>query len=176
MSEFFVGQVLTVGFGFAPKGLAQCDGQILPISQNQALFSLLGAAYGGNGTTMFALPDLRGRVPVGFGPSVDPRWPVSPYALGERAGAEAVTLTTAQLPSHIHQCVGTNAAGDKGNPTNALYGTSSEPIYGAAGRGEVTLSPRSIGPVGGNQAHNNMQPYTAINFCVALTGIYPSRN
>lgn len=176
MSEFFVGQVLTVGFGFAPKGLAQCDGQILPIAQNQALFSLLGAAYGGNGTITFALPDLRGRLPVGFSPSVDPNWPVSPYALGEGAGVEAVTLISAQLPSHAHQCSGTNAAGDRGNPTNALYGTSGEAIYGNAGAGEVVLSAGSIARTGGSQAHSNMQPYTAINFCVALTGIYPSRN
>lgn len=176
MSEVFMGQVMPVAFPFAPKGLAQCDGQLLPIAQNQALFSLLGTVYGGNGTTTFALPDLRGRVPVGFGPSVDPNWPVSPYALGERAGGETVTLTTAQLPSHTHQCAGTNAQGDKGNPTNSLYGTNSAPIYGNAGASEVVLSPGSIARAGGNQAHPNMQPYAAINFCIALTGIFPSRS
>jgi microcystin-dependent protein len=176
MSEVFVGQVLPVAFPFAPRGLAKCDGQILPLSQNQALFSLLGTVYGGNGTTTFALPDLRGRVPVGFGPSADPGWPVSPYELGEKAGTETVMLTIAQLPSHAHQCSGTTTQGDKGNPTNALYGANSAPIYGTAGAGEVTLAAGTIARVGGNLAHNNVQPFTAINFCIALTGIFPSRN
>lgn len=176
MSEVFIGQVMSVAFSFPPKGFAQCDGQILSIAQNQALFSLLGVVYGGNGTVTFALPDLRGRVPVGFGPSLDPNWQPPAYALGERAGVEAVTLTAAQLPSHTHQCSGTTAQGDKGNPTNALYGTNGEPIYGNAGAGEVVLSAGSIASAGGNQAHTNMQPFTAINFCIALTGIFPSRS
>lgn len=175
MSEVFMGQVMPVAFPFAPKGLAQCDGQILPIAQNQALFSLLGTVYGGNGTTTFALPDLRGRVPVGFGPSLDPNWQASPYALGEKGGTENVTLTTAQLPSHVHQCAGTNAQSGQRSPANALYATNSAPIYGPAGTAEVTLATASIAPVGGNQAHPNMQPYAAINFCIALTGIFPSR-
>ncbi|MGH6760858.1 MAG: phage tail protein [Phyllobacterium sp.] len=176
MTQLFVGQVLTVGFPFAPKGLAQCDGQIMPIQQNQALFSLLGTSYGGNGTTVFGLPDLRGRVPVGFGPSADPNWRPANYPIGERGGVEGVTLTTPELPLHAHQCVGTSASGGQGSATNAFYATTAAPIYGAAGTGEVTLSAQSIAPVGGNQAHENMQPFIAINFCIALTGAYPSRS
>lgn len=176
MSEVFLGQILPVGFSFAPKGLAQCDGQIMPVQQNQALFSLLGVAYGGNGATTFALPDLRGRVPVGYGPSADPSWRSPSYALGEKGGAEGVTLTTAQIPQHAHQCSGTNVQGDQRVPTNALYATNSAVIYGPAGSGEVTLSADSIAGVGGNQAHGNMQPFAVINFCIALSGIFPSRN
>jgi microcystin-dependent protein len=176
MSDVFIGQVMPVAFPFAPRGLAQCDGQILPIAQNQALFSLLGVAYGGNGTTVFALPDLRGRVPVGFDPSVDPGWQSPNYGIGDKGGAESVTLTTAQLSSHAHQCAGTNAQGGQRSPASALYATNSVPIYGPAGAGDVTLAAPSIAPVGGNQAHNNMQPYAAINFCIALAGIFPSRS
>jgi microcystin-dependent protein len=176
MTQVFVGQVLTVGFPFAPKGLAQCDGQIIPIQQNQALFSLLGTTYGGNGVTVFGLPDLRGRAAVGFGQSADPAWQAPNYPLGDRDGVENVTLTVSQLPQHVHQCAGTSAGANQRNPTNALYATTNGSIYGPAGVAEVTLSAPTIAPVGGNQAHENMQPFTAINFCIALSGIYPPRN
>lgn len=175
MTQVFIGQVITVGFPFAPKGLAQCDGQILPIQQNQALFSLLGTAYGGNGVVVFGLPDLRGRAPVGFGPSADPGWHPPEYPLGERGGVERVTLTVPQLPQHAHQCVGTSVINNQKSPSNALYATTEGSIYGSAGVAEVTLSAPTIAPVGGNQAHENMQPFTAVNFCIALSGIFPSR-
>lgn len=176
MTQVFIGQVITVGFPFAPKGLAQCDGQIISIQQNQALFTLLGTTYGGNGVTVFGLPDLRGRAAVGFGQSVDPAWQAPNYPLGDRDGVESVTLTVGQLPLHAHQCAGTSASGSQKDPRNALYGATSGSIYGSAGTAEVTMSTPTIAPVGGNQAHQNMQPFTAINFCIALAGIFPSRN
>lgn len=175
MTQVFIGQVISVGFPFAPKGLAQCDGQVISIQQNQALFTLLGTTYGGNGVTVFALPDLRGRAAVGFGPSVDPGWHPPEYPLGERSGVERVTLMVQQLPQHAHQCVGTSADQNQKSPSNALYATTNGSIYGPAGVSEVTLATPTIAPVGGNQAHENMQPFTAINFCIALSGIYPSR-
>jgi microcystin-dependent protein len=171
MTEVFLGQIMLTGFAFAPRGFALCNGQLLAISQNQALFSLLGTTYGGDGQTTFALPNLRGRTPV-----ADPAWQPTPYQLGETGGVENVTLLTPQLPMHNHQCNGTTTSGSQRNPTNALYGTNTAALYAPASGTQVPLAPQSIAPVGGTQPHPNMQPFDVINFCIALTGIFPSRN
>jgi len=174
MSEPFIGEIRMVGFNFAPRGWALCDGQLLAIAQNTALFSLLGTIYGGDGRTTFALPDLRGRVPIhaGNGPGL------SNYPLGSRAGAETVTLTANQMPSHNHVA---NAAGPAGNSNDAIgnvwaddAGVSSATYSSAAATG--TMRSNAIGNAGGNQSHENRQPYLAVNFVIALVGLYPSRN
>ncbi|KSV75929.1 hypothetical protein N185_15905 [Sinorhizobium sp. GW3] len=176
MAEFFLGQIMMGGYNFPPRGFAYCNGQILSIAQNQALFSLLRTLYGGNGTTNFALPNMQGRTPVSFGSSVDPSWQPAPYPAGARDGAETVTLTTDQIPAHVHVGRGVAAAGKLRNPENALYGTAPLPIYAPTGEAQVPLSSQTVAPAGGGQPHSNVQPYSAINFCIALTGIYPSRN
>lgn len=175
MSEFYIGQIMMTGFGFAPKYFALCNGQVLPIAQNQALFSLLGTQYGGNGVTTFQLPDLRSRAPVSYAQSVDPAWQPSPYSIGEVGGAESVTLISTQIPNHVHQGAGTTANGNIRNPTNTLFGTNTAAIYTQPGA-QVPLSPQTVAPAGGGQAHTNIQPYTTISFCIALQGIFPSRN
>ncbi|CAN7661616.1 phage tail protein [Ensifer sp. ENS11] len=176
MTEPFVGQIMMCGFDFAPRGFALCNGQLLGIAQNQVLFSLLGTYYGGNGTTNFALPNLQGRTPVAAGSSADPSWAPTPYPIGAVGGVEAVTLTLQQIPAHQHQGNGTTAEANQRNPTNTLYGTTSLPIYAASGETQVLLSPQSVAAAGGGQPHSNMQPFNVINFCIALQGIYPSRN
>lgn len=176
MSEFFIGQVMMAGFGFAPKYFALCNGQLLPIAQNQALFSLLGTQYGGNGTTNFALPDLRARTPVGYATSVDPGWQPPAVQIGETGGVENVTLLSSNLPSHTHGAVGTTAAGTTRNPRNNLYAAPNVPIYGPSTGPQVPLNAQTLSAAGGNQPHPNLQPYNTINFCIALQGIFPSRN
>jgi microcystin-dependent protein len=180
MAEFFMGQVMMTGYNFAQKYFAFCNGQLLPINQNTALFSLLGTYYGGNGTTNFALPDLRGRTPVGFGSSVDPSWQPSPYQLGTVTGVENVTLLTSNLPSHTHTAAATNQTGGGRNPTGGLFatsGTATTSAYVAQTGGALQpLYPATIGTTGGTQPHANLQPYEAITFVIALSGIYPSRN
>jgi len=177
MSEFFVGQIMLAGFNFAPRYFAQCDGQLLPINQNQALFSLIGTRFGGNGVSTFALPDMRGRTPVGAGTSADPAWQPSPYAVGESGGVEGVSLQNATMPTHGHTMLGTSAAGAGHNPTGALYGnSSSENLYGPSSGPQVTLAQQSLGLTGSGAPHENMQPYRVINFAIALSGIFPSRN
>jgi microcystin-dependent protein len=160
---------MPVGFGFAPKGWALCDGQLLSIAQNQALFSLLGTWFGGDGIRTFGLPDLRGRTPVGL--SGDP---------GEMRGSETVTLTAEQLAAHSHAFEATTAAGPGGRPgpaTGKLFGASAstQTIYAQASN-PVALAPVNISPAGGGQPHANMQPYLTVNFIIALVGIYPSRS
>lgn len=176
MTEVFLGQILPAAFAFAPKNFALCNGQFLPINQNQALFSLLGTQYGGDGQTMFALPDMRSRTPVGFGSSADPSWNPAPMPLGTIGGSENVTLLPQQLPAHSHLCNGTTTNGSQRNPTNALYGTNSAAIYGPSSGAQVPLSAQSVGAVGGTQPHPNMQPYSVISYSIALAGIFPSRN
>ena len=173
---------MMVGFNFAPRGWAFCDGSILPISSNTALFSLLGTTYGGDGRTTFALPDLRGRVAVGVGngPGLTSRvW-------GQKFGQENHTLTTQEIPSHNHSLNGSNGNGTSNNPTgNILAANTVIPERGAdplpangyaSSAPNVQLSPSSIGNSGGNLSHNNMQPSLAIYFVIALVGIFPSRN
>lgn len=176
MSEFFIGQVMMAGFNFAPKFWAQCNGQLLPINQNQALFSLLGTQYGGNGVNNFALPDLRSRTPIGYASSVDPSWQPPAVQIGERAGAETVTLLSTNLPAHQHTLGATTSSGTTRNPNNATYASSGVPLFAAATGPQVPLNAATVSPTGGNQPHPNVQPYSTINFCIALSGIFPSRN
>lgn len=165
--EPFLGQILPVSFNFAPRNWALCNGQILPINQNQALFSLLGTTYGGNGQTTFALPDLRNRVAIssGQGPGL------APYSLGERSGANAVTLTVGAMPTHTHAV---NTAAPSGpSPVGGMPAASAAQIYGAADGASMGAA---VASVGGSQAHENTQPCLAVNYVIALAGIYPSQN
>lgn len=156
-------EIRIVSFGFAPKGWAQCNGQLLPILQNQALFSLLGTTFGGNGQTNFALPDLRGRVPIHVGNS---------HVLGERAGEEAHTVTSSEMPQHVHVMSATSAPASQNAPLNAVLGSVNNGYTAAANL--TALAAGSLTSVGGNQAHTNLQPYLTLNFCIALQGIFPS--
>lgn len=181
MSDFFIGQVMMTGFHFAPKFWAQCNGQLLPINQNQALFSLLGTQFGGNGSTNFALPDLRGRSPVGYASSVDPNWQPPAVQMGQAGGAENVTLLSTNLPAHTHQASATTANGDSRNASGRVYATSASTgtplkVYAPSSGPLVPQNPQTVAPAGGNQPHPNTQPYTTINFCIALSGIFPPRN
>jgi microcystin-dependent protein len=167
MAEPFLSEIRIMSFGFPPKGWALCDGQLLPINQNQALFSLLGTTYGGNGQTNFALPNLRGNVPIHFGQA---------HTLGESAGSTAVTINQQTMPQHLHFAQGTsNSTGNVATAANALLAASNVTVYGPAAS-LVALDPSSVTNVGGSQAHNNMMPYLVLNFCIALQGIFPSQN
>ncbi|WP_368518657.1 phage tail protein [Rhizobium sp.] len=176
MSDVFLGQIMLAGFQFAPKGFAQCNGQLMAINQNQALFALLGTYYGGDGVRTFALPNMQGRTPVGFGPSADPAWQPAAYEIGEIGGSENVTLLSSQLPEHVHVATGTTSSGTLRNPNNALYGTNTANIYAPSSGAQVTLSSQTVASAGNGQPHDNRQPYDVINFCIALTGVFPSRN
>jgi microcystin-dependent protein len=162
---------------FAPRGYALCAGQILPISQNTALFSLLGTTYGGNGQTTFALPDLRGRSPIGAGQGPG----LSNISLGEQAGTEAVTLLTTNMPAHNHTLGATTNSASGGTPTNNVLADTGGSQGGgtntyAAGPANTTMAPSSIGAAGGNQPFANRNPYLGINYIIAINGIFPSRN
>lgn len=165
MSEPFLSEIKIVSFNFAPKGWALCNGQLLPINQNQALFSLLGTTYGGDGRVNFALPNLRGQVPISFG---------NGHTLGEAAGSPAVTVNIQQLPTHIHFEQAQPALGTQLPASGALLAQASN-VYRAPDN-FTTLNPASIGNVGGSQPHNNMMPYLVLNFIIALQGIFPSQN
>jgi microcystin-dependent protein len=171
MSDAFTGEIRIFGFNFAPRGWAMCNGQILPIAQNTALFSLLGTTYGGNGQTTFALPDLRSRVPVhvGQGPGL------SSYDLGQTGGQEAVTLTQSTMPGHGHGAGVTQAPGTTTRPANKVPATAGAAAYADASDGS-TFNPAFIQNTGGNQPHPNLQPYLTLNFCICIQGIFPSRN
>lgn len=175
MSDYFMGQIIMAGFSFAPKTFAHCDGRLMSIAQNQALYSLLGTQFGGDGITTFGLPDMRGRAPVAYGTSVDQAWQPTPMTMGQQGGTETVTLNLAQLPSHTHLLQGSSTSGQVKNPTNAVIGSTTNALYGDASSNVVTLDTRTCGAAGGNQPHPNMQPYSVVNFCIALTGIFPSR-
>jgi microcystin-dependent protein len=166
----FLGEVRMFGFGFAPKTWAMCNGQLLSIQQNAALFSLLGTMYGGNGIQTFALPNLQSRVPMH-------RSGDGTYVQGALGGSEQVTITQATMPGHIHFLVGTNATGDAEAPTSTL-GTSAAALdfYYTPATNLSTLNPASISMTGNNVPHTNLQPYLTINYCIALSGIFPSRN
>ena len=165
MAEPFLAEIRLMSFVFPPKGWALSNGQLLPINQNQALFSLLGTTYGGNGQTTFALPDLRGRVPnhVGNG-----------HNLGERAGQAAHTLSQSEMPQHIHIPSASNGAPDIDTPQGNYWSAPGAEIYAATP--DATMRAGTVGNVGGSQAHDNMSPYLVLNFIIALTGIFPSRN
>jgi microcystin-dependent protein len=165
MSEPFIGEIRMTSWGFAAKGWALCNGQTLPISQNQALFSLLGTMYGGNGTTTFNLPDLRGRVPISFGQNPQ----------GTRGGEEAHTLISSEMPMHTHSVYGSSGAANQGSPQDAFWAgqTGQSPFASSA---NVGMWPGAIGPAGSSQPHENMAPFLTISFMIALVGIYPPRN
>ncbi len=168
MSEPFLAEIKIVSFNFPPKGWALCNGQLLPINQNQALFSLLGTTYGGDGRVNFALPDLRGRTPVHFDNTS--------IQLGQRAGEENHTITVAEMPSHQHQVKIVNADGSNTPPsTPSISKSKIEQRFSTVNQGNVPMNPSSIANNGGGQAHNNMQPSLVLNFCIALQGIFPSQ-
>lgn len=171
MSEPFIGEIRMFAGNFAPRGWALCNGQLLAVAQNDALFSLLGTIYGGDGRTTFALPDLRGRVPVhyGTGPGLSPR------RIGEKAGVERVTLTTAQLPPHTHPQGAATPAGNT-SPIGKLHGDTGTTTLYAAGAGASQMHASASQAVGGGQPHDNLMPFTCVNFIIALFGIFPSRN
>ena len=166
MSEPFLSEIKVVSFNFPPKGWAQCNGQFMPINQNQALFALLGTTYGGNGQTTFALPNLRGRVPIHMG---------SGHTLGEAAGSSAVTVNIQQLPTHIH---GLQASSKSDGTTNDATNSFFAPVNSGyvAPQALTPLSGQSVTSVGGSQPHTNMMPYLTLNFIIALQGIFPSQN
>lgn len=172
MSEPFVGQIMMFAGNFAPRGWAYCDGQLLAVSQNDALFSLLGTIYGGDGRTTFGLPDLRGRIPLhqGTGPGLSLR------RLGSKSGEEKVTLTTNQLASHTHDLNGSTAIGNNNLPTGNVVSTVTGINVYATDNPSVDMNASAVQPTGGTQSHNNMMPCLGIHFCIALVGIYPSRN
>jgi microcystin-dependent protein len=165
MAEPFVSEIRIMSFVYAPRGWALCNGQLLPINQNQALFSLLGTTFGGDGRVNFALPDLRGRTPIHVG---------SGHTLGERGGEQAHTLSIAELPTHTHVLQGRNGNATTNTPTNNFLANTTA-VYHAP-TSLVSLSPSSVTNTGGSQAHLNMQPFLTLNFCIALQGIFPSPN
>ena len=172
MSDPFIGEVRMFAGNFAPLGWAFCSGQLLAISQNDALFALLGTTYGGDGVTTFALPDLRGRVPIhqGTGPGL------SNHVIGELGGAETVTLASNQLPTHSHsQPASTDAATPAAGPTGAPASSATTSFYGTA-TPAINMSPSAVGAAGSGQSHSNMAPFTALSYIIALFGIFPSRN
>lgn len=165
MAEPFLSEIRIMSFAFAPRGWALCDGQLLPINQNQALFSLLGTTYGGNGQTNFALPDLRARTPIHTG---------NGHTLGERSGEQAHTLSIPEMPTHTHVAQGSTNNGDTVTPIGGVLGGVSNMYSTAANL--TALSPAMVANFGGSQAHTNMQPYLVLSFCIALQGIFPSQN
>jgi microcystin-dependent protein len=173
MSDMFLSEIRMMSFGLVPSGWALCNGQLLPIAQNQALFSLLGTTYGGDGRVNFALPDLRGRVPThtgGIG-----------HFLGERGGEQSHTLSIAEIPQHTHTLNGSNTQGNSANPAfggvgNVLAQDPGNAYAPGFNPGSAALNAGSLANVGGSQAHENMQPYLTVNFCIALQGIFPSQS
>jgi microcystin-dependent protein len=172
MADPFVAEIRIFGFNFPPTGWASCDGQIMPIRQNTALFSLLGTVYGGDGKNTFALPDLQGSAPMhpGQGPGLSLR------DLGERGGADTVTLDQTMIPSHVHTVQASNVAGNRTRPAaNCFARASAGAVYGPAPPGNVQMSPQMTTPTGGDAPHNNLMPYLVANFCIATQGVFPAR-
>jgi microcystin-dependent protein len=165
MAEPFLSEIRIMSFGFNPKGWALCNGQLLPINQNQALFSLLGTTYGGDGRVNFALPNLQGNVPIHTGQG---------FILGNKGGEQAHTLSIAELPTHFHPLNATNTNGATKFLANNYLGAFNNGYSAPAGL--VSMEPGTIAPVGGSQAHSNMQPFLVLCFCIALQGIFPSQN
>ena len=169
MSEPFMSEIKIFSFNYAPKGWALCNGQFLPINQNQALFALLGTTYGGNGQTTFALPNLRGQVPIHMGGG---------HTLGEAGGSTAVTVNIQQLPTHLHTVVPAANANNNAStvePANDFWANAGKTNFTLDNPNNVML-PQTLGNTGGSQPHNNMGPYLVLNFCIALQGIFPSQN
>jgi len=167
MAEPFLSEIRIMSFVFAPKGWALCNGQLLPINQNQALFSLLGTTFGGDGRVNFALPDLRARAPIHVG---------SGHTLGERGGEQAHTLSIAELPTHSHVANGSATTATLDSPANNVFGTTATTNIYVAPTQLAPMNPGMVVSSGGSQAHLNMQPFLALTFCIALQGIFPSQN
>lgn len=169
----FLGQISYVAFNYAPKGWAECKGQLLPIAQNQALFSLLGTQFGGNGQTNFALPNMQGRVLLGQGTDNMGRQ----YPQGKTAGVENVTLNVTQMPEHNHMVIASTKNGDSNEPTNNYFADTKilDKEYTTLSP-DISMKPSAIDPTGGSQTHNNMQPFLTLKCIIAVHGMYPSRN
>jgi len=171
MSEPFIAEIRMVGFNFAPRNWALCDGQILPINQNQSLYSLLGTTYGGDGRTSFALPDLRGRTPIHFNAA---------HSQGQKSGEELHVLNANEMPAHTHGLQASDETATQAGPTDNLLARPSLAIGAAysttAQAPDVSLAASAVANAGSGQGHNNMQPYLSLNFCIALQGVFPSRN
>jgi microcystin-dependent protein len=165
MAEPFLSEIRIMSFGFPPKGWALCDGQLLPINQNQALFSLLGTTFGGDGRVNFGLPNLQGRTPIHVG---------SGHTLGERGGEQAHTLSISEIPQHTHSAIGSSSTGTQPVPASAFLGVAAEQPYAPVDNNLAALNPATLANVGGSQAHLNMQPFLVLNFSIALQGIFPS--
>lgn len=174
MSQPFLGEIKMFGGNFAPRGFAKCDGQLLAISQNNALFALLGTTYGGDGRTTFALPDLRGRIPVddGSGPGLTPR------TIGTKAGMQSVSITAATMPNHEHAVMGTTDTGNSNNPTGKVPAIA--PVFAYSDQtpdpANARFASTAVSNTGGGTSHNNLMPYQVICFIIALSGVFPSRN
>lgn len=166
MAEPFLSEIRIMSFGFPPKGWALCNGQLLPINQNQGLFSLLGTTYGGDGRVNFGLPNLQGRVPIHMG---------SGHTLGERGGEQGHTLSISEIPTHTHVLNGSSTSGSSPVPAANLLAASNNQIYRPADSNLAAMNAASVANVGGSQAHLNMQPFLVLNFCIALQGIFPSQ-
>jgi microcystin-dependent protein len=164
MAQPYVGEIRMFAGSFAPAGWAMCDGQLMPISENETLFNLIGTTYGGDGQSTFALPDLRGRIPVHQGTN---------FILGETGGTESVTLTTQQIPAHSHPMLASSDIANTPNPGGNLLGRSGQVLMFFNGTPTVAMSPQIMGPAGGSQPHTNFQPYLCVTFIISLYGIFP---
>jgi microcystin-dependent protein len=167
----FLGEIRMFGFNFAPTGWALCDGQLVSISQNTALFNLLGTIYGGDGKTTFALPNLQSRVAIHMGQGTG----LSPYEIGQAAGTETVTLTAAEMPVHSHTLHAESTGATTDSPGGHSLAKAKTDVYGK-GAGATAMNGKSVGDAGSGQPHTNIQPYLTVNFCIALTGVFPSRS
>ena len=165
MAQPYVGEIRMFGGNFAPAGWMFCEGQLLPISENETLFNLIGTTYGGDGQSTFALPDLRGRLPIHFGNS---------FILAQTGGAEEITLTVQQIPAHSHPLLATAASASSTNPSGNVLAKPSKNMY-RPGPGSNPMNPQTVGPTGGNQPHTNFQPYLCVDFIISLFGIFPSQ-
>jgi microcystin-dependent protein len=167
MAEPFIGEIRMFAGNFAPQGWALCDGQLLSIAENDTLFALIGTTYGGDGQSTFALPDLRGRIPIHAGNN---------HTLGEWAGAETLTLLAAQMPPHSHTLLAANVPADRRGPKGALFAQTEDPLYAPPAGLSTNWDGAAVGAAGGNQPHENLQPFRCVNFIIALFGIFPSRS
>lgn len=167
MAEPFLSEIRIMSFGYAPRGWALCNGQLLPVNQNQALFSLLGTTYGGNGQTNFALPNLQGKTPIHVG---------NGHTLGQTGGEQSHTLSISEIPTHAHVANASASAGNNVVPTGAVLGSPLNLSYRPAGSGLTSMIAGTLANAGGSQAHLNMQPFLTLNFCIALQGNFPSQN
>jgi len=172
MAEPFIGQISLFSGTFAPRGYEFCAGQMMTIAQNQPLFALIGTTYGGDGRTTFALPDLRGRIPVhqGQGPGL------SNHPIGQLGGVESVTLDTSQMPAHTHAIQADSGAATAETPAGNVLAESSKKLYAAAGGSLVEMNANTVGSAGASQSHSNMMPFLGMNFIIATTGLFPPRN